>query len=132
MNRARARVAASDGVDGVHVHAGERVESRRAVRVGLLPPSAARGMAYSSSSSTWRAEVWTLARNADGTYTPGNAVNQGTLPRRSPTRGATWDGLQLVILDERRRGLDAGAERRRDVHAGNAVNQGSFPPTLGN
>ena len=25
-------------------------------------------------------EIWTLARNADGTYTPGNAALSGTLP----------------------------------------------------
>ena len=61
------------------------------------------GTASSLSSSTPAGdEIWTLARNADGTYTPGNAVQPGSfLPSvlTAVQQGMTWDGQQLVIVD---------------------------------
>ena len=44
-------------------------------------------------------EVFTLARNLDGTYTPADAASSGTLPAAASTpRGLAWDGTRLVIL----------------------------------
>ena len=45
-------------------------------------------------------DLFTLPRNADGTYTPANAASQGTLPaaHRTDNFAVTWDGTQLVVL----------------------------------
>ena len=64
----------------------------------------------SPASMTWDGQqlviggftLWTLARNADGTYTPANAARQGTQPLPSglgTSSGITWDGQQLVMVD---------------------------------
>lgn len=48
-----------------------------------------------------RDELWTLARNPDGTYTPGNFQDAGDLPGEldNPS-GVAWDGTQLLIIND--------------------------------
>ena len=47
--------------------------------------------------------LWTLARNTDGSYTPANASNQGTLPSGvGAAHGASWDGFKLALVDDLR------------------------------
>ena len=44
--------------------------------------------------------LYTLARNANGTYSPANAVNQGTFPSDlSRPTSMTWDGRQVINID---------------------------------
>ena len=83
---------------------GERLQSRSSLPAGL---------ALVRTGGTWDGqqlvildlngdEVWTLARNADGTYTPGERLqSRSSLPAGLTLvlAGGTWDGQQLVILD---------------------------------
>ena len=97
------------------VHASERGQPRT-LPPGSPPHEGDVGTGNSSSSiDDADDEVWTLARNANGTYSPANAVNQGRVASRArhwPVTGGTWDGLQLVILD-RRLGDEVWTLRRR-------------------
>ena len=75
----------------------------------------------------------TLARNNDNTYTPGNAVLQGTLPAAvSGPSSLTWDGTQLITCGHTDRELFTLA---RDSDGGytpnNAVSSGAFSSSVG-
>ena len=77
-------------------------------------------------------DIWTLARNGDGTYTPGNATLQGDLPS-GITRpyGLTWDGQQLVIADTFSDDIWTLARNGDGSYTpGNATLQGDLPSGL--
>ena len=77
-------------------------------------------------------EIWTLARNADGSYTPGNAVKQGDLPTGLATAAnLAWDGQQLVIADSTADNIWTLARNADGSYTpGNAVEQGDLPSGL--
>ena len=84
-------------------------------------------------------EIWTLARNGDETYTPGNAaVVWRFLPSglSTPT-GMTWDGQQLVIVDDTGDEIWTLARNGDETYTpGNATRSGdscplAFPLQLG-
>ena len=73
-------------------------------------------------------ELWTLARNADGSYTPGNAVSQDFFTINSAPSGLGWDGEQLLIVDQVADTLSTLARNGNGSYTpGNVVNQGSLP-----
>ena len=74
-------------------------------------------------------ELWTLARNGDGSYTPGNASLQGDLPSGvSSPFAMTWDGQQLVIADTADDELWTLARNGDGTYTpGNASLQGDLP-----
>ena len=73
-------------------------------------------------------DLWTLARNADGTYTPGNARREGALPSGlQRPEGITYDGIRFVIVDHQGREIWT----LDDVTSpGTAVSQGQLPNGL--
>ena len=76
-------------------------------------------------------EIWTLPRNADGSYTTSNITDQGTFPTSlGVPQGITWDGQQLVILGGNKistlpRNADGSYTPANAVGQGNLVTTGA-------
>ena len=73
-------------------------------------------------------DLWTLARNNNGSYTPANVRRQGAFPGalRRP-EGITHDGIRLVIADRQGREIWTLDDA---TSPGDAVNRGQLPGGL--